>query len=142
MAKKIKAKVKMQIQGGSANPGTVGAILGQHQVNMMDFCKQFNAQTANNKGDIVPVFMTVYEDKTFDFVFEEASNNNIDKEKLNLSKGSSRPHEDKVATISWKDIEEIAKIKMPDLNAHDIEQAKKIVAGSARSMGIDVLDNE
>lgn len=141
MTKEVKAKIKLQIPGASATPAPpVGSSLGQHQVNIMDFCKKFNAETANRKGETVPVEITVYKDKTFDFVCKTPPTTELIKGKINLSKGSSRPHSDKVGKISWSDIEEIAKVKMPDLNAHDIEQAKKIIAGSARSMGVVVVD--
>lgn len=142
MAKKeIKANIKLQIQGGSATPAPpVGSSLGQHQVNIMDFCKKFNEQTAKLKGQTVPVFITVYTDKTYTFVLKTPPTTELIKKKINLQKGSARPNEQKVGKIRWKDIEEIAAIKMPDLNAHDIESAKKIVAGSARSIGLDIID--
>jgi len=141
MAKIVKANIKLLIQGGSATPAPpVGSSLGQHQVNIMEFCKKFNAETAQYKGQTVQVKITVYTDRTFEFVVKTPPTTELIKKRINLTKGSSRPHEVKVGKISWKDIEEIAKIKMPDLNAIDIEQAKKIVAGSARSIGIDVVD--
>ncbi len=141
MAKAVKAKIKLQISGGSATPAPpVGSSLGQHGVNIMNFCKKFNAQTASRKGEIVPVEITVYVDRSFDFIIKTTPTAELLKKKLNVSKGSSRPNEEKIGKISWRDIEEIAKIKLPDLNAVDIEKAKKIVAGSARSMGIDVID--
>jgi large subunit ribosomal protein L11 len=141
MAKEIKAKIKLQIPGGAATPAPpVGSSLGQQGVNIMDFCKQFNAQTAGRKGETVPVEIIVYVDKSFTFVVKTPPATELIKKKINISKGSSNPKDSKVGKISWKDIEDIAKIKMPDLNAHDIEQAKKIIAGSARSMGIDVVD--
>jgi len=141
MAKEIKAQVKLQIPGGSATPAPpVGSSLGQHGVAIMDFCKQFNAKTANQKGQTVPVIITIYKDRTFSFVVKTPPVSELIKKKINLQKGSARPNTDKVGKISWRDVEEIAKIKMPDLNAGDIEQAKKIIAGSARSMGIDVVD--
>ncbi|MFI5332506.1 MAG: 50S ribosomal protein L11 [Candidatus Babeliales bacterium] len=141
MAKAIKAQIKLQIPGGAATPAPpVGNNLGQHQVNIMDFCKQFNAQTANKKGETVPVIITVYTDKTFSFVIKTPPASELIKKKINITKGSSRPNSDKVGKIAWKDIEEIAKVKLPDLNAVDIEQAKKIIAGSARSMGVEVVD--
>ncbi len=141
MAKPIKAKVKMQLPAGGATPAPpVGSALGPHGVNMMEFCKQFNAQTADKKGQTVPVIITVYQDRTFDFVTKTPPTSELIKKKINLPKGSSKPSVDLVGKISWKDIEEIAVIKMSDLNALDIEQAKKIVAGSARSMGIEVVD--
>lgn len=141
MAKEIKAQVKLQIPGGAATPGaSIGASLGQHGVAIMEFCKQFNAKTADRKGQTVPVVITIYTDKTFTFVVKTPPSTELIKKKVNITKGSSRPHEQKVGKITWADIEEIAKIKMPDLNANDMEQAKKIIAGSARSIGIDVVD--
>lgn len=142
MAKEVKAKIKLQIPAGGATPAPpVGSSLGQHQVQIMEFCKQFNAQTANKRGETVPVVVTVYKDKTFTFELKTPPVSELIKKKINLSKGSSRPNTDKVGKISWSDIEEIAKIKMQDkdFTAFDLEQAKKIVAGSARSMGIDVV---
>lgn len=141
MAKAIKAQIKLQIPGGAATPAPpVGNNLGQHQVNIMEFCKQFNAQTASRRGETVPVIITVYTDKTFTFVVKTPPASELIKKKINITKGSSKPNTDKVGKISWKDIEEIAKIKLSDLNAVDIEQAKKIIAGSARSMGVEVVD--
>lgn len=141
MAKIVKAKIKLQIQGGSATPAPpVGSSLGQHQVNIMEFCKAFNAQTAGRKGETVPVEITVYTDRTFEFKVKTSPTTELIKKRVNLTKGSSRPHEQKVGKISWKDVEDIAKIKMPDLTAISLEQAKKIIAGSARSIGIDVVD--
>lgn len=141
MAKEIKAKVKLQISGGAATPAPpVGSSLGQHGVNIMDFCKQFNALTANKKGQTVPVEITIYTDRTFTFVTKTPPVTELIKKRIGIEKGSSRPQADKVGKISWKDIEEIAKIKLSDLNAADLEQAKKIIAGSARSMGVDVVD--
>lgn len=141
MAKELKAQVKLQIPGGAATPAPpVGSSLGQHGVNIMDFCKQFNAATASRKGETVPVIISIYKDKTFSFIIKTPPVTELIKKKINLSKGSSKPHTDKVGKISWKDIEDIAKVKLPDLNAADIEQAKKIIAGSARSMGVDVID--
>ena len=141
MAKPIKAKVKMQLPAGGATPAPpVGSALGPHGVNMMAFCKQFNAQTADKKGQTVPVIVTVYQDRTFDFITKTPPTSELIKKKINLSKGSSNPSIDSVGKISWKDIEEIAAIKMPDLNAFDMGEAKKIVAGTARSMGIEVVD--
>lgn len=141
MAKEVKAKLKLQIPGGAATPAPpVGNNLGQHGVNIMDFCKQFNAGTADKKGQTVPVEITIYTDRSFTFVLKTPPVSELIRKKINISKGSSRPNVDKVGRISWKDIEEIAKIKLPDLNAVDLEQAKKIIAGSARSMGVDVID--
>lgn len=141
MAKEIKALVKMKIPGGSATPAPpVGSSLGPHGVQSMEFCKQFNAQTASKKGETVPVIVTVYTDRTFSFVIKTPSVSDLIRKKINIAKGSARPNEVKVGKMSWKEVEEIAKIKMPDLNAYTIDQAKKIIAGSARSMGIDVVD--
>jgi large subunit ribosomal protein L11 len=141
MAKPIKAQIKLQLPGGGATPAPpVGSSLGQQGVNIMDFCKQFNAATANKKGEIVPVIITVYTDKKFSFVIKTPLTSNLIKSKASVTKGSSRPHVDKVGKISWKDVEDIAKIKFPDLNAVELEQAKRTIAGSARSMGINVVD--
>ncbi len=141
MAKEVKAKIKLQIPGSGATPAPpVGSMLGQHGVNIMDFCKQFNAKTADKKGQTVPVDIIVYADRSFTFTIKTPPVAELIRKKANVSKGSPRPHELKVGKIRWDDVEEIAKIKFPDLNAHDIEQAKKIVAGSARSMGIDIID--
>lgn len=137
----IKAKVKMQISGGGATPA-VGTSLGPHGVNLMEFCKAFNARTADKKGETVPVVVTVYQNRTFDFIIKTPPTSELIRKKINLKKGSSSPKENKVGKISWSDIEEIAKIKMPDLNAVDIEAAKLVVAGTARSMGVDVVDAE
>jgi len=141
MAKEIKAKVKMQLPAGGATPAPpVGSALGPHGINMMEFCKQFNAQTSDKKGQTVPVIVTIYKDRSFDFITKTPPTSELIKKKINLPKDSSKPSVDSVGAISWKDIEEIAAIKMPDLNAIDIDQAKRIVAGSARSMGIEVKD--
>lgn len=141
MAKEIKAKIKLQLQGGSATPAPpVGSSLGQQGVAIMEFCKQFNAQTSGQKGQIVPVEITVYKDRSFTFVLKTPPVTALIKGKLNVKKGSARPNTNIIGQISWKDIEEIAKIKMPDLNAIDLDQAKKTVAGSARSMGVEVID--
>ncbi len=130
MAKEIKAQIKLQIPGGAATPAPpVGNNLGQHQVNLMEFCKQFNAATASRKGETVPVVITIYKDKTFSFIIKTPPVSELIKKKINIAKGSSKPNTDKVGKITMADIEEIAKIKMPDLNANDIEQAKKIIAG-------------
>lgn len=141
MTKAIKARLKLLVPGGAATPAPpVGSSLGQQGVNIMEFCKQFNAKTASRKGQTVPVVVTVYVDKTFSFTVKMSSVTDLIKKKINLAKGSSKPGVDKVGTISMKDVEEIAKSKLPDLNTHDIEQAKKIVAGSARSMGLEVTE--
>ncbi len=139
MAKEVKARIRMQLPGGAATPAPpVGSALGQQQVNIMEFCKAFNAKTADKKGQTIPVVVTVYTDKKFDFVVKTPPTSELIKKKLNLPKGSSNPLAQKVGKLSWKDVEDIAKVKLPDLNAADIEAAKKIVAGTARSMGITV----
>lgn len=142
MSKKvIKATIKLQIPAGGATPAPpVGSSLGQHQVNIMDFCKKFNALTANRKGETVPVFITVYTDKTYDFITKTPPVSELLRKRANIQKGSSNPGKDSAGTIKMKEIEEIAKIKMVDLNAHDLEAAKKIIAGSARSMGLAVVE--
>lgn len=141
MAKVVKAQIKLQIPGGAATPAPpVGSSLGQQGVNIMEFCKQFNSQTASRRGETVPVIITVYVDKTFTFIVKTPPATELIKKKISLEKGSPKPHTDKVGKISWRDIEEIAKIKLPDLNTDNLEQAKKIIAGSARSMGVDVID--
>lgn len=141
MAKAVKAQIKLQIGGGSATPAPpVGSSLGQHGVNIMEFCKQFNAKTASRKGETVPTFITVYTDRTFDFIVKTPPTTELIKKRINLSKGSSKPGIDTVGKISRKDIEEVAKLKLPDLNASTLEMAMKIVEGSARSMGIDIID--
>lgn len=140
MAKKIKALVRVQIPAGAATPAPpTGQVLGPHGINIMDFCKQFNAKTADRKGQTVPVIITIYVDRTFDFVLKTQPTTELIKKRCKIERGSSRPQDTTVAKISWADVEEIAKIKMPDLNAADIEAAKKIVAGSARSMGVEVV---
>jgi large subunit ribosomal protein L11 len=139
MAKEVKARVRMLIPAGAASPAPpVGQVLGRYQVAIMDFCKQFNAQTAQMKGQTIPVVVTIYADKKFDFIIKTPRTSELIMKKLNLEKGSSRPNTQKVGKLSWKDVEDIAKIKMPDLNAVDLNEAKKVIAGSARSMGIDV----
>ncbi len=141
MAKEVKATLRMLIPGGAATPAPpVGAALGQQGVNIMDFCKQFNAKTADRKGQTVPVVVTVYTDKKFDFVIKTTPASELIKKKINIEKGVSKHKSEKAGTISMKDILEIAKVKMPDLNAHTLEQAAKIIAGSARSMGVEVVE--
>jgi len=141
MAKKVKAKIKLQIKGGGATPAPpVGSALGQHGVTIMDFCKKFNAQTANRKGETVPVIITVYENRSFDFITKTPPVSELLRNKAKIAKGSGTPGTTPAGNVKWSDVEEIAKVKMPDLNAVDIEAAKKIVAGSARSMGLKVVD--
>ena len=141
MAKVVKAKIRLQIPGGGASPAPpVGSALGQQNVNIMDFCQKFNAKTGNRKGETVPVVITVYKDKSFDFVVKTPLAAELIRKKAGIDKGASNPGKDKSGKVSWTDIEEIAKIKLPDLNAFSLEEAKKIIAGTARSMGIEVVD--
>src|SRR5258708_32777855 len=124
MAKIVKAKIKLQIQGGSATPAPpVGSSLGQHQVNIMEFCKAFNAQTVGRKGETVPVEIKVYTDRTFEFKVKTSPTTELIKKRINLTKGSSRPHEVNVGQISWQVIEEIVNIYMPTLHTMDSDQA-------------------
>ena len=141
MAKKIKALVRLHIPGGGATPAPpVGSALGQHGVQIMEFCKQFNAATADRRGQTVPVVITIYVDKSFVFITKTPPVSELIRKKANLQKGSSAPGVQMVGSISQADLEEIANIKMVDLNAHSMEAAKKIIAGSARSMGLTIVD--
>jgi large subunit ribosomal protein L11 len=139
MAKKVLTLIKLQIQAGNANPAPpVGPALGQHGVNIMDFCKAFNAQTQADSGTIIPVEITVYEDRSFTFITKTPPAAVLIKEAIGIGKGSGEPHVNKVGTISQDQIRKIAERKMPDLNANDLDAASKIIAGTARSMGVDV----
>lgn len=141
MSKKVKAIVKLLVPAGGATPAPpVGSALGQHGADIMGFCKQFNAKTASRKGETVPVVITVYKDRTVSFILKTAPASEMIRKKINIKKGSSVPNKDKVGTITWSQIEEIAAVKLPDLNARKIESAKKIIAGTARSMGVDVVE--
>ncbi len=139
MAKKIIANIKLQIPAGAANPAPpVGPALGQHGLNIMEFCKAFNERTKQDIGTIIPVIITVYQDRTFDFICKKPPVSFLVKEAAKVEKGSSEPHKVKVAKINRNKIKEIAEVKMSDLNAHDIESAMKIVEGTIRSMGIEI----
>jgi large subunit ribosomal protein L11 len=141
MAKKVTAYIKLQVPAGAANPSPpIGPALGQHGLNIMEFCKQFNAQTQQmEKGLPIPVVITAYSDKSFTFIMKTPPATVLIKKALGLEKGSSQPNKDKVGKITRKQLEEIARIKMPDLNCHgDLEAAVRIVAGSARNMGVEV----
>ena len=141
MAKKVKALVKLQVTGGSANPAPpVGPALGQQGVNIMEFCKAFNAQTQTpeRQGKPLPVEITVYEDRSFTFIIKTPPASYLIREASKIAKGSSTPNTNKVGKISRKQLEEIARIKMPDLNAASIETAMRSIAGTARSMGVEV----
>lgn len=139
MAKEVSALVKLQVKGGAANPSPpVGPALGAKGVNIMDFCKQFNARTQDKPGQVLPVVITVYADKSFDFIIKTPPVAIQLKDAAKLKSGSGEPNRKKVAAITWEQVETIAKDKMPDLNAFTIESAMRMVAGTARSMGITV----
>lgn len=139
MAKKIKTKIKLQIAGGQANPAPpVGPALGQHGLNIAEFCKSFNDKTKDKMGDIVPVEITVYDDRTYDFILKTSPASELIKKAAGIKKGSGKPLTMKVGSITKAQLEEIAKTKMSDLNANDIEAAKSIIAGTARQMGVDI----
>jgi large subunit ribosomal protein L11 len=139
--KKLTAIIKLQIKAGLANPAPpVGPALGQHGVNIMEFCKQYNAATEAQRGQIVPVEISVYEDRSFTFVTKTPPAARLILAAAGVEKGSGEPHKTKVATISMDQVREIANVKMEDLNANDIDHAAKIIAGTARSMGVTVSD--
>ncbi|MCX7831403.1 MAG: 50S ribosomal protein L11 [Actinobacteria bacterium] len=141
MAKKVVAIIKLQISAGEANPAPpVGPALGQHGVNIMEFCKAYNEATKDQKGMIVPVEITVYEDRSFTFVTKTPPASVLIKKAIGLEKGSGEPNKNKVGKITKQQIREIAEIKMKDLNANDIEAAMRIIEGTARSMGVDVVE--
>ena len=139
MAKKVLTLIKLQIPGGQANPAPpVGPALGQHGVNIVEFTKAFNAQTAHENGRIIPVEITVYEDRSFTFITKTPPAAVLIKQAIGLEKGSGEPNRNKVGTITRAQVRQIAEQKMPDLNAHDIDHAARIIEGTARSMGVDV----
>ena len=141
MAKKVTGYIKLQVPAGQANPSPpVGPALGQHGVNIMEFCKAFNEKTAQQQGDIIPVEITVYEDRSFSFIMKTPPAAQLLLKAAGVPKGSGTPHSTKVATVTRAQVQEIAEKKMPDLNAIDIDGAVKIIAGTARSMGITVED--
>ena len=140
MAKEVAAFIKLQIKGGAANPSPpVGPALGSKGVNIMDFCKQFNARTQDKTGKVLPVIITVYSDKSFDFVVKQPPVAIQLKEAAKVQKGSAQPNRDKVGQVTWDQIREIAQDKMPDMNCFTLESAMRMVAGTARSMGISVV---
>ena len=139
MAKKVLTLIKLQVPGAQANPAPpVGPALGQHGVNIMEFTKAFNAQTQDQAGRIIPVEITVFEDRSFTFITKTPPAAVLIKEAAGIEKGSPEPHREKVARLSQDQVREIAQTKMPDLNARDLDQAARIVAGTARSMGVEV----
>ncbi len=140
MAKKMMAQIKLQVEAGKANPSPpIGPALGQHGVNIMDFCKAFNARTANDAGSIIPVVITVYQDRTFTFITKTPPASMLLKKAAKIEKGSGEPNRNKVGKVTRDQLVEIANIKMEDLNASDIDSAVLIIAGTARSMGLEVV---
>jgi large subunit ribosomal protein L11 len=143
MAKKVIGTIKLQVKAGQANPSPpVGPALGQHGVNIMEFCKAFNARTQNQEGMVIPVVITVYADKSISFITKTPPASILLKQAANIAKGSADPRKEKVATVTKKQIEEIAKQKFADLSAIDLPGASKIIEGTARSMGITVETEE
>ncbi|MDP9399729.1 MAG: 50S ribosomal protein L11 [Actinomycetota bacterium] len=141
MARKVRTTIRLQALGGQATPAPpVGPALGQHGINIMEFVKAFNAQTAGDTGTIIPVVITVYEDRTFTFVTKTPPAAVLIKQALSLDKGSAEPHREKVGRITGDQLRQIAEKKLPDLNAHTVEEAIPIIAGTARSMGVEVTD--
>ncbi|HHT73196.1 MAG TPA: 50S ribosomal protein L11 [Firmicutes bacterium] len=141
MAKKVSALIKLQVPAGKANPAPpVGPALGQHGVNIMEFCKSFNERTANQAGMIIPVVITVYEDRSFTFITKTPPAAVLIKKAMNIERGSGVPNREKVGTIKRDRVREIAELKMPDLNAASVEAAMRMVEGTARSMGVVVED--
>jgi large subunit ribosomal protein L11 len=139
MAKKEVAKIKLQIPGGVANPSPpVGPALGQHGLNIMEFCKAFNARTADQKGTIIPVIITVYHDRSFSFITKTPPAPVLLLKSAKIEKGSGEPNRNKVGVVTMQQVEEIAALKMPDLTARDLEAAKRSILGTARSMGLEV----
>jgi large subunit ribosomal protein L11 len=141
MAKKVKVKFKVLARGGQANPGPpLGPTLGQHGVNINEFTTRFNEETKDRMGDLVPTIVTLYEDKSFDLLYKTAPASELIKTELKLQKGSDNPLANKIGKITQAQLQKIAEIKMPDLNANDIEAAKKIIAGTAKQMGLTIED--
>jgi len=140
MAKKVLTTIKLQAMGGAASPAPpVGPALGQHGINIMEFCKAFNAQTANDAGTVIPVVITVYEDRSFTFITKTPPAADLIRKAIGIEKGSAEPHRAKVGRITQAQLREIAQQKFEDLNAGDLDAATRIVAGTARSMGVEVV---
>ena len=138
MAKKLKTVIKLQIQGGAATPAPpIGPALGQHGLNIQEFCVKFNEATKEQKGDVIPAEISVFEDRTYTFILKTPPAAELIKKAIGIKKGSAKPHKDKVGKLTKLQVEEIAKRKMPDLNAHTIEAAMKIIEGTARQMGVE-----
>ena len=140
MAKKVMAQIKLQVQAGKATPSPpIGPALGQHGVNIMDFCKAFNARTANDEGMIIPVVITVYQDRSFTFITKTPPAAVLLKKAAKIAKGAGDPKRDRVGKVTRSQVEEIAKLKMADLNTNDLNAASLIISGTARSMGIEIV---
>lgn len=141
MAKKLLTKIKLQIPGGQANPAPpVGPALGQHGLNISEFCQKFNDASKDKMGDIIPVEISVYDDRSYDFILKTPPAAELIKKAAKIKKGSGKPLTEKIATISDAQLTEIAQIKLPDLNTNDLEAAKKVISGTARQMGVDIKD--
>ncbi len=140
MAKKVVAQVKLQVMAGKANPSPpIGPALGQHGVNLMEFCKSFNARTANEEGMIIPVVVTVYQDRSFTFITKTPPASVLLKKMANVQKGASDPKRERIGRLTKEQVMQIAKMKMEDLNANDLDSATRIIMGTARSMGIEIV---
>ena len=141
MAKKVIGSIKLQVKGGQANPSPpIGPALGQYGVNIAEFCKQFNAKTKDQKGVIIPVVVTIYADRSFSFITKTPPASVLLKQAAKIAKGAHEPKREKVGEVTRKQVEEIAKLKLPDLNCYDLETAIKIIEGTAKSMGIVIVD--
>ncbi|MFO7737417.1 MAG: 50S ribosomal protein L11 [Desulfatiglandaceae bacterium] len=142
MAKKVIGSIKLQVKGGQANPSPpIGPALGQHGVNIAEFCKAFNARTQDQLGTVIPVVITIYADRSFSFITKTPPASVLLKQAAKIAKGSGEPNREKVGTVTRKQVEEIAKLKFDDLNAYDLDNAVKIVEGTARSMGVTVTES-
>jgi large subunit ribosomal protein L11 len=143
MAKEVTGFVKLQVKGGAANPAPpIGPALGSKGLNIMEFCKQFNARTQDKNGQVLPVLITVYSDKSFDFIIKTPPAANLLLDASKKQKGSAEPNRNKIGSVSWDDVKKIAETKMPDLNCYKLESAMSMVAGTARSMGLNVTGNK
>ena len=143
MAKKVVGQIKLQVPAGKANPSPpVGPALGQHGVNIMEFCKQFNARTQDQQGMIIPVVITVYGDRSFDFITKTPPAAKLILKELGIPSGSGEPNQNKVGTLTWDQCKKIAEVKLPDLSTDDIEAAARTIAGTCRSMGVDVTGGQ
>lgn len=141
MAKEVKTTIKLQIPGGGANPAPpVGSALGQHGVNIQEFCTKFNDQTSDQRGNLLPVVITVYEDRSFDFIVKTPPAAELLKKAAGISKGAGNPLTQKVGKVKRDQLRDIAELKMPDLNANDVEAGMRIIEGTARQMGLEVVD--